>query len=171
MGKIILVFTLLILLVGCSMDLTQLSPDKNIRFQQIVDASNAVYGQGTVMAKLAASQAVWESHLYNEPSLLAIKYNNLFGIKGQGSNGKTPPLWTWEWKKGKVKLPFAWNKNLQDSFAQHKNLMNKDRYKDVLTANSFEEAADNIYKAGYATDQTYPDKLKYTFNTYLKDLF
>lgn len=129
-----------------------------------------VYKDNPVMADIATAQAILESNLANKPSGLALK-NNYFGIKGKGTAGSAN-MPTWEVINGKkinVKAPFAVNATPADSFTQHYNLMQKPRYKAVREAKTFEEAADAIYNAGYATDPQYPKKLKQIYLKYLKD--
>lgn len=128
-------------------------------------AIKTVYADQPVLRDLCFAQAVHESNLLHHPSKLAIYYNNFFGIKGKGTRGSIL-LPTWEHINGKdifVKAAFAYNKTMTDSINQHKALMSKPRYKQVLIAPSFEEACQAVYKAGYATDPNYPSKLITTF--------
>lgn len=140
--------------------------------ENIVKAAQAAYPDNPNMAKLAAAQAIHESNLLNKPSKLA-RSNNLFGIKGSGTAGSVN-MPTWEVINGKkvnVNANFAANNSLEDSFIQHKNLMNRPRYKNVINSQSFEDAANAIYKAGYATDPSYTKKLVNTYNKTLAPYF
>lgn len=152
--------------------LTGLDANPHNRISQIVSASKQTYGNSP-QAQLAAAQAILESRLLGNPSSLAAKHNNLFGIKGSGTAGSAT-LNTKEYMNGRmISLPqqFAANKTLADSFAQHKSLMGKSRYKDVLGAQSFEEAARAVKQAGYATDPNYVRSLTNIYNSYLRDKF
>ena len=111
--------------------------------------------------------------MLGNPSSLATKYNNLFGIKGQGTAGSVNML-TKEFVDNRMQqMPqrFAKNQSLEDSFTQHKNLMEHERYKNVLGAKSFEDAAREVSRAGYATDPHYSRSLLSVYNNYLKDRF
>lgn len=125
-----------------------------------------------ILQDLCLTQAVHESNLLRSPSQLAMKYNNLFGIKGKGLTGKSVMLPTWEEVNGKtvyIKAPFAQNDSLEDSVKQWYKLMNKPRYKIVLDSKSLDDAFVNIVKAGYATDSRYSTKLKSVYDS-IKDI-
>jgi len=133
------------------------------------------YGGNKVLADLTVAQAILESNLADKPSLLAYKYNNLFGIKGKGTKGSIM-LPTTEYVKGKkefVNQSFAWNGTVEDSIEQKKKLFQngtKDkptRYFKVLSAQTFEAAAQAVYDAGYATDPNYPKKLILIYHKYI----
>ena len=150
-----------------------LSSDRNERIAQIVEASKQTYGPESPLAKLASSQALLESGMLNNPHGLASKYNNLFGIKGSGTAGSVNMM-TKEFVDGKMQRmqqQFAHNKSLNDSFAQHRQLLNNPRYKNVLQATSFEEAAKAIKDAGYATDPNYTQLLMKIYNNNLSNRF
>lgn len=141
--------------------------------QSIVQAAQAAYPNNPSMAKLAASQAILESGIGNgKPSGLAQK-NNLFGIKGKGTAGSiTMP--TSEYINGnkvRVQAGFAANESINDSFNQHRDLMNRPRYAGVQQAGSLEEAANAVQKAGYATDPSYSKKLTDVYNKQLAQYF
>lgn len=130
-----------------------------------------------VLARLTAAQAILESRLLGIPSKLAKDYNNLFGIKGKGTN--TPESIIFKTKeqtsKGWIEIPqaFAWNKSLEDSLAQHKKLLNRPRYAPVLAAcylKSFDRAAKALVICGYATDSKYAEKLIGINRDYLQDM-
>lgn len=126
-----------------------------------------VYADLPIVGELCLTQAFHESNLLRYPSQLALKYNNLFGIKGKGLTGKSVMLPTWEEVNGKtvyVKAAFAMNDSVEDSVQQHFNLMQKDRYKIVRESKTREEAFKNILKAGYATDSKYVTRLEETWN-------
>lgn len=139
----------------------------------LVDAALNIWEDDILRAKLAVTQATLESNWINGPSLLASKYNNLFGIKGSGTSGSVN-LMTSEYEKGewiRVKQPFAVNDSLEDSFNQHKTLMYRPRYVSVRGAVTLEDVFNAVWKSGYATDPKYPSKLMNIYNKYLIDLF
>lgn len=132
------------------------------KLKSIVDGVKAVYGD-TPQARVAAAQAVLESRLLGDnPSQLATKYNNYFGIKGRGDAGSVS-LSTNEELGGvmqRMNANFAANTSPEASFQQHMSLMTRmPRYAPFLQAGSTEEAIDAIAKSGYATDSKYGPKL------------
>ena len=157
------------------MELLPLNYKHNIKL--VVDAAARVFKGNYVLICLCVCQAILESGLTSKPSQLASKYNNLFGIKGKGTGtskatGKfisTVNLPTTEYVKGKkvfVDQFFAVNANLVDSVQQYKKIIDKDRYKRVRDSLTVEEAFENIYKCGYATDIKYPEKLHGVYTKY-----
>lgn len=137
-------------------------------------AAQAVYKDNNTMAKLCATQAILESGFLRGGSQLANKYNNWFGIKGKGIiTGKSISLPTKEYEKGKwitINQDFAWNNSTEESFMQHRKLMEKTRYAACWRAKDIPEAAQSVWKAGYATDPKYPNLLISTYNLYLKKI-
>lgn len=153
--------------LGSSMSSSQ-SPT-NLSVKSIVEAAKAQYPDNPALAQLTASQAILESRLTGKPSGLASNHNNLFGVKGKGTAGSVS-MPTKEFVNGKwikINAPFAKNSSIQDSFQQHGKLLEKDRYKNVRNAATFEDASDQIYKAGYATDPTYTRQLREINNKYV----
>lgn len=141
-------------------------PAKNIELVKIV--SRATFSN-QVLADLAVAQAILESNLYGKPSSLARQYNNLFGIKGEGTNGSAD-CGTKEHVNGKVvktSAKFAVNRTLGDSFVQYKKVLDLPRYKAVREAKTFEEAAIAVKRAGYATDVNYTKKLIDIYKVYI----
>ena len=146
--------------------------DSKSNIFSVMQACNNVYADYPVVAKLAIAQAILESHLEGTPSGLALRANNLFGIKGSGTDGSIN-MPTHEFENGQwiiVDAYFAKNLTIQDSIMQHRNLMLNgtsgcpNRYKPVLQAKSFEEAANQIRLCGYATDPSYTQKLIDIYN-------
>jgi flagellum-specific peptidoglycan hydrolase FlgJ len=139
----------------------------------IVESAKAVYGD-TPMAKLAATQAILESGLYNgKPSNLAKKANNLFGIKGKGNNGYiTLPTTEHVGDQNlRVNANFASYSDYKSSFEAHQNLMKKSRYANVWNAKDQYEAFQAVKDAGYATDRKYPELLRGVYDKYLSPYF
>lgn len=158
--------------------MSTLSADNRLNIQIIHKLAQQVYPNNKVLADLTTAQAILESNLQGlKPSQLAFKYNNLFGIKGRGTKGSVS-LPTKEEVKGKmitVNQSFAWNNSIEDSLQQRKHLFengtsdNPTRYFKVLAAQTFEEAAEAVYKAGYATDSSYTTQLITIYHKYLKE--
>lgn len=89
--------------------------------------------------------------------------NNLFGIKAHpGWNGKVQTIRTHEYINGKkiyMDAKFKDYNSIEESLEYRFNLLSGSRYKKVVQAKDYKEAANEIYKAGYATDLQYPQKL------------
>lgn len=148
-----------------------LSPEFADKLAQLKEIAESVWFNRDVMVNVALTQAVLESGLTNGISGLAL-HNNLFGIKGSGTNGISR-MGTHEVINGReitVRDGFAVNKTLRDSFEQHRNLLSKPRYEDVLHASSEDEAFEQLYECGYATDPKYSDKLKKIFKQHIERL-
>lgn len=150
------------LLKGCTMQSTLI---EQVRF-----GVSQVYADKPIVGQLALAQAILESNLLQNPSTLAVKYHNLFGIKARGTLG-TVKLKTTEIIRGRpvtVYAPFGYNRTMTDSIRQHRQVLELPRYIKVLNASSFEEAAKEIYIAGYATDPKYTAKLIKIYTDYIK---
>jgi hypothetical protein len=114
------------------------------------------------LRRLTLAQAALESG-YGK-STLASKYNNYFGIKGKGPAGSVK-MWTnedWGGKRHKILANFRAYHNAEESFKDHLKLLHQPRYSRVLAAASFDEAAMEVKRAGYATDYNYTNLLKST---------
>lgn len=121
------------------------------------------YPNEPIMQKLVVVQGVHESGFLGKSggSQLALRYNNLFGIKGSGNAGRVL-LPTWEEVNGKaehVNDYFAAYKGHYDCFLAHKALMDKPRYKAVREATTIQDAFYQLWKCDYATDSKYAEKL------------
>lgn len=129
-------------------------------------AAQAASSRSGVPAKLILSQAALESG-WGQREILrpdGTTTHNLFGIKAGGNwHGEVVKVMTTEFENGvprKVEQPFRAYKSYADSFADYANLIgNSQRYSEVATAPSAEDAARRIQSAGYATDPSYADKL------------
>ena len=88
--------------------------------------------------------------------------NNLFGIKGSGPKGSVTSN-TWEVYNGityRVDAGFRAYDNAAQSWADHKEFLNKDRYTDFRGVMfDYMQGAWALRRAGYATDPQYPIKL------------
>ncbi|MDR2465124.1 MAG: glycoside hydrolase family 73 protein, partial [Streptococcaceae bacterium] len=100
-------------------------------------------------------------------SVLGKKYNNLFGVKGYGTQEKVK-LETKEFVNGKwttVHADFRVYPNWNASIDQHMQLFingvdwNPQLYAKVFEATTFQQAAEEVQNAGYATDPGYAKKL------------
>lgn len=116
--------------------------------------------QTGILASLTASQALIESNKGN--SGLAVKANNLFGIKGK-YNGQCVSMMTTEYYGGKpcrVLADFRKYPSWAESIADHSALFNKNkRYENLRNCQDYEEACINVKKDGYATSPTYTNTL------------
>ncbi len=129
-------------------------------------AARHASNESGVPAKLILSQAALESgwgrrEIRGEDGSQSY---NLFGIKASPNwTGKVVNIMTTEYENGvahKVMQPFRAYDSYADSFADYARLISSnERYRDVVTAPSAEDAAHRIQKAGYATDPNYASKL------------
>ncbi|MER2520898.1 MAG: glucosaminidase domain-containing protein [Bdellovibrionales bacterium] len=136
-----------------------LSENRKQRIFQLMNIAKETYPNSPVMQRISIAQAINESG-WDVNSGLA-RQNNLFGIKGKGTAGSVN-MGTFEEVHGKnvhIKAGFAANETVEDSFAQHRHLMRRDRYARVRTAGDFNSAAHGLVSAGYATDSSYAEKL------------
>jgi len=88
---------------------------------------------------------------------------NLFGIKGEGTNGSVS-VYTYEYvngKKIKIIAKFRAYNDYAESFIDYGNLiLGAKRYKEaVINKGDAEKYIYEIWKAGYATDPKYPEKI------------
>ncbi|PJO43203.1 N-acetylmuramoyl-L-alanine amidase [Lysinibacillus xylanilyticus] len=120
---------------------------------------------GGVLPSITIAQAILESN-YGK-SELAIKANNLFGIKGS-YKGKSVKMQTMEYKNNKsytIETEFRAYPDLKSAFIDHTKLIlegtswNEHQYYDVLAAANYQEAAHALKKNHYSTDPMYPEKL------------
>ena len=173
----LLVWAIIIICIGTNMSTLSSEPKKNIALVKTL--AEQVFSDHPVVAKLCLAQAILESRLQSKPSDLAFKYNNLFGIKGQGTKGRVNLITKEQDSSGSentIRDGFAYDSSIEDSIKQYRNLLEKgtrdkpDRYAKVLSASTFEEAATEIRKAGYATDIRYTKMLLNIYNTIIKNL-
>jgi len=117
-----------------------------------------------IPASLTIAQAILESADGN--SKLTVEANNLFGIKGKGTIGSFKIITT-EYRNGvpeKVYADFRMYNNWTESITDHSKLIlngvswNPKLYSKVIGKRGI-EAAQEIAKAGYATDPNYATKL------------
>ncbi|EGP5214671.1 glycoside hydrolase family 73 protein [Enterococcus faecium] len=125
-----------------------------------------------VLPSIILGQAILESNWGK--STLASKYNNLFGIKAYGDQKKvsleTKEFVNEEWItiQGDFKVYDSWEQSMDDHtqlFVQGVD-WNPALYEKVITAINYQEAAQALQEAGYATDPGYAQKIIQVIETY-----
>lgn len=125
-----------------------------------------------VLPSIILGQAILESNWGK--STLASKYNNLFGIKAYGDQKKvsleTKEFVNEEWItiQGDFKVYDSWEQSMDDHtqlFVQGVD-WNPELYEKVITATNYQEAAQALQDAGYATDPGYAQKIIQVIETY-----
>lgn len=125
-----------------------------------------------VLPSIILGQAILESNWGK--STLASKYNNLFGIKAYGDQKKvsleTKEFVNEEWItiQGDFKVYDSWEQSMDDHtqlFVQGVD-WNPALYEKVITATNYQEAAQALQEAGYATDPGYAQKIIQVIKTY-----
>ncbi|MCO5440864.1 glycoside hydrolase family 73 protein [Enterococcus faecium] len=125
-----------------------------------------------VLPSIILGQAILESNWGK--STLASKYNNLFGIKAYGDQKKvsleTKEFVNEEWItiQGDFKVYDSWEQSMDDHtqlFVQGVD-WNPALYEKVITATNYQEAAQALQEAGYATDPGYAQKIIQIIETY-----
>ncbi|MQW23875.1 MULTISPECIES: glycoside hydrolase family 73 protein [unclassified Lactococcus] len=176
-GKLLLVCLVLGGIYKFSSDQANGSPDSSQLNQQveamsqynfirtIAPLAQNAYQNYQILPSITLAQACLESDF--GASTLASKYHNLFGIKAYG-NVPTVNLDTKEYVSGKwitISGSFRVYESDADSVNGHSRLIangttwNSKQYASVLAAKDYKTAAHALYKSGYATDPTYPEKL------------
>ncbi len=114
-----------------------------------------------ILPSITLSQAILESS-WGE-SVLSKQYNNYFGIKSINEADNRIVFNTNEYVKGKLTVrsaAFRAYDSVEASFTHHGLLIGATkRYKSVVQAKEYKEAAEQLYASGYATDPAYPQKL------------
>ena len=125
-----------------------------------------------VLPSIILGQAILESNWGK--STLPSKYNNLFGIKAYGDQKKvsleTKEFVNEEWItiQGDFKVYDSWEQSMDDHtqlFVQGVD-WNPALYEKVITATNYQEAAQALQDAGYATDPGYAQKIIQVIETY-----
>ncbi len=143
--------------------------------QNLIESAKEVYPDSEIMQRVVVTQGIHESGMHRPrgASQLAIRCNNLFGIKGKGNAGsKSFP--TWEHIDGKdiqVQADFAAYLDHQSCFEAHRNLMNKKRYAPVLASETVSEAFVQLRLCGYATDRNYSVRLQQVYDSIVREAF
>lgn len=124
-----------------------------------------IQAKHNILTSVTLAQAILESN-WGE-SELASSANNLFGVKSTTSKPHVS-MKTKEFEKGKWKEITAnfrkyrdWEESLDDHAALFLNgtSWHRDKYRSVITAKNYKQAAHALREAGYATDPGYTDKL------------
>ena len=130
-----------------------------------------------VLASVIIAQAILESNWGK--STLAAKYYNLFGVKSDDPNNskvlRTQEYVNGEWItiNGRFQVYASWNASIDE----HALLMvngttyNSQQYAQVIAATSYQDAAQALQNAGYATDPTYASKLISIIQKYKLDQY
>lgn len=135
--------------------------------------------QNHVLASITIAQAALESDWGQ--SELSQKYNNLFGVKGTGTNSAM--MTTKEYVNGQwitVKASFAVYPSWGASIEAHTKLLvdglegDTNHYQEVINVSNYKETAEALQANGYATDPNYAQKLiaiiqKYKLYQYDRD--
>ena len=113
------------------------------------------YAEFKILPSLVVAQAILESNWGK--SGLTQKNNNLFGIKGNGGDFETKEYVNGKWIT--IVAGFRSYDSFEGSIIDHAKLLNKPRYAKVKGETDYKKACEAVYKAGYATDFQYPQKL------------
>lgn len=147
---------------------SQLTPEmqKNQFIERLAPYAKQLHQKYGVLPSITLGQAILESDWGK--SELASKYNNLFGIKAYGNQPKIT-LSTKEYVNEQwitIQGDFKVYQSFEESMDDHAQLFihgvdwDPNKYQPVLQAQNFEQAADALQQAGYATDPTYAEKIK-----------
>lgn len=131
--------------------------------------------------ELQTSHGIWPSVMLAQAALesnwgeseLAQEANNLFGIKSRGEGEEYPTkeydeLHGWH----EIQATFKYYDHFEQSMDDYADLIqngtdwNPSLYHGVVDAQTYEEAAQSLAQAGYATDPDYAEKLIDLINTY-----
>ncbi|WP_239256175.1 GW domain-containing glycosaminoglycan-binding protein [Listeria ilorinensis] len=153
------------------------SSDQQKFINSLVSQAQADQRQYKLFSSITLAQAILESGWGK--SDLATKANNLFGIKGS-YNGQSYLVPTLEYINGQWvtinanfrKYP-SWSASVHDHTMLLVNGTSWDpaHYSKVVNAKTYQEAANELQKAGYATDPNYPAKLINIIETYDLDQY
>lgn len=121
-----------------------------------------------ILPSISIAQASLESDWGQ--SQLAAEYNNFYGIKTDSDDPDEyvilPTKEFYDNKYHTVDQKFARYSSFQESMREHALLMqdgttdNQDRYKGVIEADNYQQAADQLVASGYATAPDYANSIK-----------
>jgi flagellum-specific peptidoglycan hydrolase FlgJ len=125
-----------------------------------------------ILPSIILGQAILESDWGK--STLASEYNNLFGIKAFGNSKKvtldTQEFYNEQWVtiQGDFRVYDSWEESMDDHTMLFVNGVdwNPALYENVLVATNYQDAAQALQTAGYATDPGYADKIIHVIETY-----
>lgn len=165
-AKILLVIGLIFLTAILMGRLWPNEQTRESRFiEEIALQTEELKEQTGILPSVTIAQAILESN-FGE-SELAVKANNLFGVKGS-YHGNSIKLPTKEYKNNKIYTTedeFRAYPDWASALLDHANLFlegtswNKNQYQAVLAATNFKEAAHALKENDYSTDPKYPEKL------------
>lgn len=142
--------------------------------EQYAPAAQAESARSGIPASIILAQAILESGWGD--SGLVRQALNFFGIKADRSwSGDRYYATTTEYEGGKYVNTVAGFRSYDsalDSFADHSDfLLTNPRYANVFKTNDPKQVANELQKAGYATDPKYADKLINLIETYNLDQY
>ncbi len=151
------------------LDLTAPEPAFNTKEEKFINQlskhAQEIQKEHQILTSVTLAQAILESN-WGE-SELASQANNLFGVKGRAGqpvvNMTTKEFSDGQWIE--IQANFRKYANWNESLDDHANLFlngtswSKTKYHGVLSAKTYQAAAEEIMKAGYATDPDYASKL------------
>lgn len=186
-------FILLVILVGLGLifggvyhlteeasetpDFDNYSSEQKAFIERLAPQAQELHEKYGVLPSIILGQAILESDWGR--SSLASKYNNLFGIKTDSKENGVE-LSTQEYENGQyvtVTGNFQVFSSWEECLTQHTKLFvngvdwNPKLYEKVLSAGNYQEAANELQKAGYATDPEYAAKIIQVIEQYELDRF
>lgn len=138
---------------------------KEVFIEEVAAISQQMQEKYGVRASISIAQAILESEWGK--SDLATLYNNLYGVKSNDVS-QSVMMMTTEFVNGKpitVQASFKVYDSIASSIEDHAKLMTEGTtwdnslYHPVLQAATYQEAAQALRTAGYATDPDYPGKI------------
>ncbi|MHC5252107.1 glucosaminidase domain-containing protein [Listeria kieliensis] len=168
-ASVVLLFVLAGMLRNAYLEFTAPSPaydnEKQHFISKLVPHAQQIQKEHNILTSVTLAQAILESNWGK--SELALKANNLFGVKGS-AGAPLINMTTKEFQDGKwieIKANFRKYASFDESLDDHANLFlngtswSKNKYRAVIDAADYKTAAKAIMDAGYATDPTYASKL------------
>jgi len=139
---------------------------------ELVPYAQELQKEYKILPSIILSQAILESDWGR--SELGRKYHNLFGVKAYGDQEKVN-LTTKEFENGQwieINADFRVYPSWRESMTEHTQLFvqgvtwNPQLYQAVLQAKNYQEAAQALQEAGYATDPDYARKITEVIESY-----
>lgn len=163
--KIIFVLSLLILTMFLLVKLWPHEIRKSNFIDKIAPEALELKKQTGILPSIIIGQAILESNFGK--SELAIKANNLFGIKGdyKGNSVKMPTIEYANKTRYTIEAEFRAYPDWKSSLIDHTKLFlegnswNENQYDEVVDATNYKKAAYALKKNSYSTDPKYPEKL------------
>lgn len=163
MGKLVLSLCLLFVIGSISFLVRDVRKEEEIKsiqtksdfFEVLAPFAQKISRKHGLFPSVVLAQAALESDFGK--SQLTIEHKNYFGIKGVKENGvllKTEEIYGDD--RVEIKDYFRAYDSAEESFEDYGKLIGtKDRYKMVREAQTRQEYAENLYKAGYSTNPKY----------------